>query len=125
MDLTTTSMAHLGTHAVVGGIAGGSMFLFGAHNGRSLLVGAAVGMAAGATQSLVSEATGSRPLGWGASIGGGAVAGAALFGLASPLRGAKAAAVGLGVGAAVGALSGIATAYAMAKLFPDPASVPA
>ena len=122
MDITPTSMAHIGTHAVVGGIAGGGMFCFAARDARSLAVGAAVGMVAGVAQSLVSDATGSRPLGWGASIGGGALAGAALFGIASPMRGAKAAAVGLGVGAAVGALSGVATAYAMAKLFPDPAS---
>ena len=111
------AIAYVGAGAAVGG---GFSALRGGMHGRVIALGAATGAASAGVQTAVEAKTGSSVLGWGAAIGGGAFAGALLLrGLAPPTftpiaqRG-----VGAAIGAVTGLLAPIAAGMVLAQLAP-------
>ncbi|MCW2921167.1 MAG: hypothetical protein JWL76_1041 [Thermoleophilia bacterium] len=114
----TRAAAYVGAGAAVGGgfaalRAGGSVTAIG--------LGVATGIVASGVQTAVEAKTGSSELGWGASITGGAVAGAFLLkGLApAGLSPIAARGVGAAIGAAAGLLAPVAAGIVLAQLSRD------
>lgn len=114
----TRAAAYVGAGAAVGGgfaalRAGGSPKIIG--------LGVATGVAASAVQSAVEAKTGSSELAWGASITGGAVAGAFLLTGLAPIGLTPIAQRGVGaaIGAAAGLLAPVAAGIVLAQLGRD------
>ncbi len=119
MEITKTrAAAYVGAGAAVGG---GFAALRAGGSGKAIALGVASGVVAAGVQTAVEARTGSSELAWGASILGGAAAGALLLrGLApagiSPI--AKSG-VGAAIGAGAGLLAPVAAGILLAQIAPE------
>lgn len=105
--------AYVGSGAAVGGLVGA------ARGPRAIAFGIATGAAAGAVHSMVENQTGPGLRAWGASIAGGAVAGALLlsgFAPSSMLKPLSQRAFGAGLGATAGLFAPVVAGVLLAQL---------
>lgn len=114
----TRAAAYVGAGAVVGG---GFAALRAGGSGKVIGLGIATGIAASAIQVAVEARTRSSELGWGASITGGAFAGAFLLTGLAPIGLTPIAQRGVGaaIGAAAGLLAPVAAGIVLAQMGND------